>query len=231
VSETGTSERAKDSGRGDCTGTATASSAIGENLSDIKCSEPCHIQLALKRVTDCILAGAAAVVFGPVMLVVAAVIKLDSPGPVIFTQRRVGRNGELFDIYKFRTMRQGTPNLPTDQMLKLPSPVTKIGKFLRATSLDELPQIFNVLKNDMSITGPRPALYNQVALTEKRLKARVLRFPPGITGWAQVNGRDELPDDVKVEMDKWYCDHWTYWLDWKVIFLTIQAVMSRRGVN
>lgn len=193
--------------------------------------EPCEIQLALKRATDFAMASTLAIAFAPLMAVIALAIKLDSSGPIIFTQRRVGKNGELFDIYKFRTMRQGTPNLPTDQMLKLPSPVTKVGKFLRATSLDELPQIFNVLKNDMSIVGPRPALYNQVELTEMRLQARVLRFLPGITGWAQVNGRDELPDDIKVEMDKWYCDHWNYWLDWKVLFRTVQAVLSRRGVN
>ncbi len=190
---------------------------------------PSHFQLGWKRASDIAMALSTVIALGPLMLLIACAIKLDSPGPVIFTQRRVGRNGELFDIFKFRTMRQGTPNLPTDQMLKLPSPVTKIGKFLRATSLDELPQIFNVLKDDMSIVGPRPALYNQFGLTEMRLKARVLRFPPGITGWAQVNGRDELPDDVKVEMDKWYCDHWNYWLDWKVIFLTVQAVVNRRG--
>ena len=202
-----------------------------ESLRAVVAAEPCRAQLALKRCTDLFIACTAAVAFLPLMLLVACLIKLDSAGPVFFTQRRVGKNGELFDIYKFRTMRQGTPNLPTDQMLKLPSPVTKIGKFLRATSLDELPQIFNVLKNDMSIVGPRPALYNQVGLTEMRLQARVLRFLPGITGWAQVNGRDELPDDIKVEMDKWYCDHWNYWLDWKVLFRTVQAVLSRRGVN
>lgn len=169
------------------------------------------------------------VVFGPLMLLIAIAIKLDSSGPVIFQQKRVGKNGGFFNIYKFRTMHTGTPDLPTDKMLQLPSPVTKVGKLLRSTSLDELPQIFNVLKNEMSFVGPRPALYNQTELTAKREAAGVLRFAPGITGWAQVNGRDELADDAKVEMDKWYCDNWNYFLDWKVVFMTFQTVLSRRG--
>jgi O-antigen biosynthesis protein WbqP len=191
--------------------------------------EPCKGGLMLKRITDFSLCLGAAIALAPLLAVVAIAIKLDSSGPVIFKQKRVGTNGRFFNIYKFRTMRTGTPDLPTDQMLKLPSPITRVGQILRKTSLDELPQIFNVLKNDMSIVGPRPALYNQTQLTEMRQNAGVLRFPPGITGWAQVNGRDELPDDVKVKMDKWYCDNWNYLLDWKVIFMTFQAVISRRG--
>ena len=127
-------------------------------------------------------------------------------------------------------MHVGTPNLPTDQMLKLPCPVTKVGKWLRCTSADELPQLLNVLKGEMSLVGPRPALYNQTELTASRAQAGVLRFPPGITGWAQVNGRDELADDVKLEMDKWYCDNWNYWLDWKIVFYTARAVLTGRGV-
>lgn len=181
--------------------------------------------------TDAILAGCTAIALAPVMIMVAIAIKLDSKGPVIFRQKRVGRNGEFFDIYKFRTMHVGTPDLPTDQMLKRPSPVTPVGKVLRSTSLDELPQIFNVLKDQMSIVGPRPALYNQTTLTEMRQEAGVLRFAPGITGWAQVNGRDELPDDVKVRMDRWYCDNWNYWLDWQIIFMTVQTVVTRRGAR
>jgi O-antigen biosynthesis protein WbqP len=186
-------------------------------------------QFLAKRLSDFIFALAAAIALSPFMIIIAVAIKLDSSGPVIFSQRRVGKNGGFFNIYKFRTMHTGTPDLPTDQMLKLPSPVTRVGKILRSTSLDELPQIFNVVKNDMSIVGPRPALYNQTQLTEMRQSAGVLRFAPGITGWAQVNGRDELPDDVKVKMDKWYCDNWNYFLDWKIIFMTFQAVLSRRG--
>lgn len=186
-------------------------------------------ELALKRANDIVLAGIAALLLAPVMVLIAIAIKIDSKGPIIFSQRRIGRHGRYFNIYKFRTMRTGTPDLPTDQMLKLPSPVTNVGKFLRSTSADELPQIFNVLKNEMSLVGPRPALYTQTELTRMREEAGVLRFLPGITGWAQVNGRDELPDEVKVKMDKWYCDNWNFWLDWKVIFMTVQAVITRRG--
>jgi len=182
-----------------------------------------------KRLTDILCSALALVPFSPLLLLLAALIKLDSPGPVIFKQKRIGLNGQIFEIYKFRTMAAGTPDLATDQMQKLPSPITRIGHILRKSSLDELPQLFNVLAGQMSLVGPRPALYNQTDLTDKRLTCGVLRFLPGITGWAQVNGRDELPDDVKVQMDKWYCDNWSYLLDCKIIALTFKAVFSRRG--
>lgn len=165
----------------------------------------------------------------PWLLLFALLIKLDSRGPAIFRQKRVGRYGKLFEIYKFRTMKQGTPDLATDKMQLLPTPVTRIGTILRKTSLDELPQLVNVLFGEMSLVGPRPALYNQTELTAKRSAAGVLDFPPGITGWAQINGRDELPDDEKVQADQWYCQNWSYWLDWQIIFSTFQAVISKRG--
>ena len=184
-----------------------------------------------KRLTDIFISVSALLGFAPLLAIIAVLIKLDSDGHVIFKQRRVGQDGEFFEIYKFRTMRIGTPDLPTDQMLKLESPITRVGSFLRKTSLDELPQLFNVLAGQMSLVGPRQALYNQVELTEKRKSEGILRFPPGITGWAQVNGRDELPDDEKVKADKWYCEHWTYWLDWRIIFLTFGAVFSKKGAN
>lgn len=184
-----------------------------------------------KRITDLLLTLCGLIVASVPMAIIAVLIKLDSPGPVIFKQKRVGRRGELFEIYKFRTMRTGTPDLPTDQMLKMPSPITRIGNFLRRSSLDELPQLFNVLTGQMSLVGPRPALYNQYELTEKRSTAGVLDFPPGITGWAQVNGRDELADDAKVEADSYYCKNWNYWLDWRIIMMTVMAVLNKRGVN
>jgi O-antigen biosynthesis protein WbqP len=185
--------------------------------------------LAAKRATDFVLSLLAIVALSPILLAVAIAIKCDSPGPVLFRQKRFGFNGEFFQIYKFRSMFAGTPDLPTDQMLKRTSPVTPVGQFLRKTSLDELPQLFNVIKGEMSLVGPRPALYNQTELNAMRKASGVLRFPPGITGWAQINGRDELPDDVKVKLDTWYCDHWHYFLDWKIIFATIGAVESGRG--
>jgi O-antigen biosynthesis protein WbqP len=183
-----------------------------------------------KRLTDLLLSTAALIVLAPLFLLICLAIKLDSPGPTIFRQKRVGKFGKLFEIYKFRSMRYGTPDLATDKMQLLPSPVTKFGALLRQTSLDELPQLINVFCGQMSVVGPRPALYNQTELTAKRAALGILDFPPGITGWAQINGRDDLPDDVKVEADKWYCDHWNYWLDWQIIFSTFQAVFARRGV-
>ncbi len=182
-----------------------------------------------KRLTDLVISAIVLICLFPLFLALSAAICLDSRGSAIFRQKRIGRQGELFEIYKFRTMYSGTPDLPTDQMQKMPSPVTRMGFFLRRTSLDELPQLINVLLGQMSIVGPRPALYNQTELTAKRLRCGVLNFPPGITGWAQVNGRDELPDDVKVAADQWYCDNWSYWLDWRIIFQTFQVVASKRG--
>jgi O-antigen biosynthesis protein WbqP len=170
--------------------------------------------------------------FLPLLGAVSLAVKLDSSGPVLFRQKRVGLDGNLFEILKFRTMRVGAPNVATDVLLKSGvNPITRVGALLRKTSLDELPQLINVLKGDMSLVGPRPALFNQTELTEKRLETGVLRMLPGITGWAQVNGRDELPDDTKVSYDSWYCNNWTYWLDWVILAKTAGAVIGRRGVN
>jgi O-antigen biosynthesis protein WbqP len=182
-----------------------------------------------KQLTDVFLSLAAIIAFLPLILIIALAIKIDSPGPVLFRQRRIGKHGNCFEILKFRTMLEGTPDLPTDQMLKLPSRVTRMGKLLRSTSLDELPQLLNVLKGDMSLVGPRPALYNQTELTTKREALGVLRFLPGITGWAQINGRDDLPDDTKVKLDQWYCDNWHYWLDWQIMFSTLRYAASGKG--
>ena len=185
--------------------------------------------MPMKRLTDIVLSLFALVITAPVWVAIAIWIKLDSVGPMIFRQKRVGKNGELFEIYKFRTMRVGTPDLATDKMQNLPSPITKSGAILRRLSLDEIPQLVNVIKGEMSLVGPRPALYNQTELTALREAAGVLVFPPGITGWAQVNGRDELADEVKVNFDKWYCDNWNYFLDWRIMFMTVAAVIGGRG--
>jgi len=190
---------------------------------------PPSIDMLCKRLTDLAMSLVGLIILAPLMLLIAWAIKIDSPGPALFRQRRVGLNGEHFEIYKFRTMFRDTPDLPTDQMIKLPSPVTRVGRLLRKTSLDELPQLINVLTGQMSLVGPRPALYNQADLIALRKAHGVLKFPPGITGWAQINGRDELPDDVKVALDTWYCENWTYWFDWRIVVLTVQAVLSRRG--
>lgn len=185
--------------------------------------------MLMKRLTDIVLSLGALAIWLLPMLLFALWIKIDSEGPIIFRQKRVGKNGELFEIYKFRTMRQDTPDLATDKMQLLPSPITNSGAILRKLSIDELPQLVNVLKGEMSLVGPRPALYNQTELTALRDAAGVLAFLPGITGWAQVNGRDELADEVKVQFDKWYCDNWNYFLDWRIMFLTVAAVIGGRG--
>jgi O-antigen biosynthesis protein WbqP len=186
-------------------------------------------QFLFKRFTDFIVSLFILLAFFPLLLLIAVFICIDSPGPAIYRQRRVGRQGNFFQIYKFRTMHMGTPDLPTSEMQLHPTPVTKFGMFLRKTSLDELPQLLNIIKGEMSLVGPRPALYNQKELTAERLQVGVLEFPPGITGWAQVNGRDELSDSVKVELDKWYVEHWHYLLDWQIIFATFKAVFTGRG--
>ncbi len=183
----------------------------------------------IKRLTDLIVSLFILLTIWPILVIIAIFVCLDSQGSAIYKQKRIGRKGEFFDIYKFRTMRTGTPDLPTSEMQLLPSPVTKFGSLLRRTSLDELPQLLNIVKGEMSLVGPRPALYNQTELTAKRLQVGVLDFPPGITGWAQINGRDELTDDAKIDFDKWYVDHWHYLLDWQIIFATFKAVWSRRG--
>jgi O-antigen biosynthesis protein WbqP len=188
--------------------------------------------LGWKRATDVVLSAGALLVFSPFLLLIVVAIKLDSRGPALFKQQRVGKDGELFEILKFRTMRTGTPNVATELIQKMGiSPVTRVGNVLRRTSLDELPQLINVLRGDMSIVGPRPALFNQYDLTEMRRRVGALRMLPGITGWAQVNGRDDLADDVKVELDRWYCDNWRYGLDWEIIGKTFSIVISGRGGN
>jgi O-antigen biosynthesis protein WbqP len=182
-----------------------------------------------KRLTDIILSLSLLILTAPLMVALAVAIKLDTRGPALYKQKRIGKYGNHFTILKFRSMTVGTPEVATDIMSNLPNAITRVGKWLRRTSLDELPQLFNVFAGQMSIVGPRPALYNQTELTARRAELGILQFPPGITGWAQVNGRDDLPDAVKLQHDKWYCDHWDYWLDWRIIVMTVAAVLSRRG--
>ena len=159
-------------------------------------------------------------------------MKLSSPGPVLFTQQRIGRGGRIFTIYKFRTMRLDTPRDTATHLLKDPSRyITRVGAFLRRSSLDELPQFFNVLKGDMSIVGPRPALYNQYDLIAAREKAGVNAVRPGITGWAQINGRDELPIPVKVRYDREYVEGLSLKMDVRCFFGTIRSVLRAEGVR
>ena len=186
----------------------------------------------IKRGADVILSLLALICLSPVYLIVALAVKLSSPGPVLFRQKRVGRGGQLFTIYKFRTMRTDTPRDTATHLLQDPSRyITRVGAFLRRSSLDELPQFFNVLKGDMSIVGPRPALYNQYDLIAAREAAGVNAVRPGITGLAQINGRDELPIPVKVRYDREYVENLSLKMDARCFFGTIWSVLRAEGVR
>ena len=188
-------------------------------------------QLFFKRLLDILLSLAACVVLALPMGAIAVWIKLDSPGPVLFRQRRVGAGKTHFNILKFRTMRGNTPHdVPTHLLQDPNSYITKSGAFLRKTSLDELPQIYNILAGQMSIIGPRPALYNQYDLIEARDAVHANDVRPGLTGLAQVNGRDELPIDVKARYDGEYAANITFLGDVRIFFATIGYVLGRRGV-
>jgi O-antigen biosynthesis protein WbqP len=185
----------------------------------------------LKGPMDRLLALFAIVVLSPLFVLLAIVIKLDSSGPVFFKQRRIGKDKTIFQLLKFRTMRVDTPSeVPTHMMTKASSYITKIGSLLRKTSLDELPQLFNVLQGTMSLVGPRPALWNQDDLIALRETQGVHRVKPGITGYAQVKGRDELPIPQKAQLDAYYVNHQSLWLDVKILILTVFAVVKTKGV-
>ena len=186
----------------------------------------------IKRGADVLFALLALICLSPVYLALALAVKISSPGPVLFRQKRVGRGGRLFTIYKFRTMRTDTPRDTATHLLKDPARyITGVGAFLRRSSLDELPQFFNVLRGDMSIVGPRPALYNPDDLIAARREAGVDAVRPGITGWAQINGRDELPIPVKVRYDREYVENLSLNMDARCFFGTIISVLRAEGVR
>lgn len=185
----------------------------------------------LKKVIDRVLALVGLIVLSPVFLVLVIAIKLDSRGPVLFKQKRVGIHKSHFNILKFRTMRTDTPKDTPTHLLKNPQQyITKVGGFLRKTSLDELPQIINILKGDMAIVGPRPALWNQYDLIAERDKYGANDVLPGLTGWAQINGRDELPIDVKARLDGEYVRRMGLFMDLRCIFGTVASVAKQEGV-
>ena len=184
-----------------------------------------------KRLIDIILSGVGIIVLSPVLLVLVIAIKLDSPGPIFFKQKRVGLHKKHFHILKFRTMRIDTPKDTPTHLLENPEQyITKVGGFLRKTSLDELPQIFNIFFGQMSVIGPRPALWNQDDLYAERAKYGANAVKPGLTGWAQINGRDELPIDVKAKLDGEYVEKMSFWFDVKCFFGTIVSVLKHDGV-
>ena len=190
-----------------------------------------HIYIVTKRVMDFVLALGAVVLLSPVLITIALLIKLDTPGPIFFKQKRIGIHKSHFYIYKFRTMRIDTPkDMPTHLLANPDTYITKVGKFLRKTSLDELPQIINILAGQMALIGPRPALWNQYDLIAERDKYGANDILPGLTGWAQINGRDELPIEVKAAYDGEYVKRMSFLFDCKCFFGTIACVLKKEGV-
>ncbi|BCK43663.1 UDP-phosphate galactose phosphotransferase [Streptococcus suis] len=184
-----------------------------------------------KRILAIVISGSAIVILSPILLLIALAIKLDSRGPVLFKQKRVGKNKKHFMIYKFRSMYVDAPSDMPTHLLKDPTAmITKVGAFLRKTSLDELPQLFNIFKGEMAIVGPRPALWNQYDLIEERDKYRANDIRPGLTGWAQINGRDELEIDEKSKLDGYYVENMGLLLDIKCFFGTFISVAKSEGV-
>ncbi|MUV37177.1 putative undecaprenyl-phosphate N-acetylgalactosaminyl 1-phosphate transferase [Lentibacillus sp. JNUCC-1] len=187
--------------------------------------------LKLKRLVDIILSLGGLLILSPVFIILIIGIKLDSKGPIFFKQKRVGLHKSHFNILKFRTMRIDTPKDTPTHLLKDPDMyITKMGKFLRKTSLDELPQILNILTGKMSVIGPRPALWNQYDLIKERDKYGANDISPGLTGWAQIKGRDELPIDIKAQLDGEYVNNMSFWLDVKCFFGTFISVVKSDGV-
>lgn len=185
----------------------------------------------VKRLLDILLSFIALVVFSPILLILIIWIKIDSPGPVLFKQERLGKDKKLFKIFKFRTMYVNTPKyMPTHLLQDADQYITKCGHFLRKTSLDELPQLVNILIGQMSIVGPRPALAIQEDLIQARDEYGANNILPGLTGYAQINGRDELPILKKAELDGYYVKHLSFLLDVKIVFITAFQVVKSDGV-
>jgi len=184
----------------------------------------------MERFLDVIISLFILVVLSPFFLIIALLIKLNSKGPVFFTQMRIGKDNRQFKFYKFRTMKIGTPNVATDKLDNSKSYITAIGKVLRKTSIDELPQLINTLKGDMTFVGPRPALYNQYDLNQMREEVGVHKLIPGVTGWAQINGRDNNDDREKTEYDVYYLNNKSFALDIKILFKTVFKVIKAEGV-
>ena len=184
-----------------------------------------------KRLIDLLLSACAIVVLSPVYLLICLAIVADDPGPVFFRQKRVGIHKTHFWILKFRTMKVSTPkDVPTHLLENPEQYITRVGKFLRKTSLDELPQIFQIFTGKMAIIGPRPALWNQFDLIAERDKYGANDVRPGLTGWAQINGRDELPIDVKAKLDGEYAQNLSFAFDCRCFFGSITAVLKHKGV-
>lgn len=184
-----------------------------------------------KRLIDIFMSLIGIIILSPVFLITAILIKIESKGPVIFKQMRAGKESEPFYIYKFRSMRIDAPNKSTNDFKDADAFITRIGKFIRKTSIDELPQLFNILKGDMSIVGPRPVILNELGLIQLRKEYNVDSLLPGITGWAQINGRDNIGDEEKVKYDYEYLTKRSFRLDIYIILMTIFKVIKRSDIK
>lgn len=187
--------------------------------------------MKIKRFIDLVLSSVGIIVLSPIIIILIIAIKMDSKGPVLFKQKRLGKNKIHFNILKFRTMKINTPkDTPTHLLVNPEQYITKMGRFLRKTSLDELPQIWNIIVGQMSIIGPRPALWNQYDLIAERDKYHANDVPPGLTGWAQINGRDEIPLETKAKLDGEYVNKIGILMDVKCFFATIVSVVKSDGI-
>lgn len=184
-----------------------------------------------KRLLDLMCVACAAIAFSLPLLLIALLVRLTSDGPILYWSDRVGKNNKIFRMAKFRSMRIGTPPVATHLLVNPEFYLTPIGGFLRRSSLDELPQLWSILRGDMSLVGPRPALFNQEDLVELRTQYKVHTLVPGLTGWAQVNGRDELPIDAKVALDVEYMHRQSFIFDVRIIVLTVLKVFRQEGVS
>tara|TARA_Y100001970_G_C13686414_1_gene580222 strand:- start:18 stop:581 length:564 start_codon:yes stop_codon:yes gene_type:complete len=185
----------------------------------------------IKRVFDILMGLALTFVLGVPFFLIFILVKVSSPGPVLYWSRRVGINNKIFLMPKFRTMFVSTPQLATHLLTDSENYITPVGKFLRKTSLDEIPQLWSIITGDMSFVGPRPALFNQDDLVELRTRYNVNNLVPGLTGWAQVNGRDEISIPEKVQLDVFYYKNKSFWLDLKIIYLTLYDVVFQRNIS
>jgi O-antigen biosynthesis protein WbqP len=185
----------------------------------------------MKRLFDIVFTIIFSIVFSLPMLIIALSVKLTSKGPMLYWSDRVGKKNTIFKMPKFRTMKADTPAMATHLMKNPEQYCTPVGSFLRKSSLDELPQLYSVLKGDMSFVGPRPALFNQDDLIELRTKKGIHNLLPGITGWAQINGRDDLPIPEKVDLDEYYLNNHSFMFDLKTLFMTLLSVISSQGVQ
>ena len=185
----------------------------------------------MKRALDLVLAFSAAIILALPIAIVTIAVRVTSTGPILYWSDRVGKNNRIFKMPKFRSMRVDTPPVATHLLADPTLYLTRIGSFLRKSSLDELPQLWSIIKGDMSFVGPRPALFNQDDLIALRTEYRVHELVPGLTGWAQINGRDELPVPEKVKLDREYLLRQSFWFDIEILWLTLIKVMRRDGVS